>query len=114
MARYLVTGGAGFIGSNLAHALSAPGEGVRILGNFSTGRRDNIEELLSNPRVELFEGSITDPPLCARATRGVDYVLHQAAIPSVPRSIEAPVETNLTNVHGSLVLLEACRASQVK
>ncbi|HEY7958187.1 MAG: SDR family oxidoreductase [Polyangia bacterium] len=114
MASYLVTGGAGFIGSNLAHALSERGEQVRILDDFATGRRENIAELVASKRAELIEGSITDPEVCARAVAGVDYVLHQAAIPSVPRSIEDPAGTNLVNVHGTVLLLSAAVKAKVK
>src|SRR5687767_12840714 len=114
MAHYLVTGGAGFIGSNLSHALVERGHRVRILDNFATGRQENIAELVEAHRVELLTGSITDPEVCARAVEGVDYVLHQAAIPSVPRSVEDPVATDLANVHGTVMLLEAARRAQVK
>jgi UDP-glucose 4-epimerase len=114
MAHYLVTGGAGFIGSNLAHALVERGERVRILDNFATGRRENIAALVDARRVELLHGSITDPELCARAVEGVDYVLHEAAIPSVPRSVEDPVGTTEANVIGTVMLLEACRKAKVR
>ncbi|HEX6837352.1 MAG TPA: NAD-dependent epimerase/dehydratase family protein, partial [Polyangia bacterium] len=79
MALYLVTGGAGFIGSNLAHALVGRGEQVRILDNFATGREENIAELVEKKKVELIRGSVADGEAVARAVRGVDYVLHQAA-----------------------------------
>lgn len=114
MAHYLVTGGAGFIGSNLAHALSERGERVRILDNFATGRRENIADLVSGGKVELLEGSITDAEVCARAVDGVDYVLHEAAIPSVPRSLEDPAGTNLVNVQGTVLLLHAASKAKVK
>ena len=114
MALYLVTGGAGFIGSNLAHALVARGEQVRILDNFATGREENIAELVEKKKVELIRGSITDGEAVARAMRGADYVLHQAAIPSVPRSIEDPLGGDDTNVHGTVTLLDAARKAGVK
>jgi UDP-glucose 4-epimerase len=114
MAHYLVTGGGGFIGSNLCHALVQRGEKVRILDNFSTGRRENVADLVEGQKVELLEGSITDAELCARAVEGIDYVLHQAAIPSVPRSIEDPVGTNAVNVGGTVILLDAARKAKVK
>jgi nucleoside-diphosphate-sugar epimerase len=114
MAHYLVTGGAGFIGSNLAHALVERGERVRILDNFASGRMENINDLVDGNKVELIRGSITDAEVCAQAVAGVDYVLHQAAIPSVPRSVEDPITTNLTNCHGTLLLLDAARKAKVK
>src|SRR5689334_3398699 len=114
MAHYLVTGGAGFIGSNLCHALTERGERVRILDDFATGRQENIAGLVETHKVELLTGSITDPEVCARAVEGVDYVLHQAAIPSVPRSVDDPVGTDLVNVHGTVLLLDAARKAKVK
>jgi len=112
MASYLVTGGGGFIGSNIVETLVAEGEKVRVLDDFSTGRRRNIEPWLD--RVELIEGSITRPEDCARAVAGVDFVLHQAAMPSVPKSVERPVESNHVNVTGTLNLLVAARDAKVK
>ena len=85
MATYLVTGGAGFIGSTLAETLLQKGERVRILDDFSSGRRQNVESFAG--KVEIFEGSILDPELCARAMKGVDVVFHEAAIPSVARTV---------------------------
>jgi nucleoside-diphosphate-sugar epimerase len=114
MAHFLVTGGAGFIGSNLAHALVERGERVRILDNFATGRQENIAELVEAKKVELVQGSITDGETCARAVEGVDFVLHQAAIPSVPRSVEDPIGTSLVNIQGTLNLLDAARKGKVK
>jgi UDP-glucose 4-epimerase len=114
MAHYLVTGGAGFIGSNLAHALVDRGEQVRILDNFATGREENIAGLIEHKKVELVRGDITDGETVARAVRGVDYVLHQAAIPSVPRSIEDPLGGDHTNVHGTVTVLDAARKAGVK
>src|SRR4051812_31009025 len=114
MAHYLVTGGAGFIGSNLAHALAAKGEQVRILDNFATGREENIAELVEKKQVELVRGSIADAEAVARAMRGVDYVLHQAAIPSVPRSIEDRLGGDDINVHGTVTVLDGARKAGVK
>jgi len=114
MPHYLITGGGGFIGSNLAHALVERGEKVRILDNFATGRQENIAALVEKHRVELITGTITDPATCARAVDGVDYILHQAAIPSVPRSIEDPVGTTEANVNGTVHILEAARKAKVK
>jgi UDP-N-acetylglucosamine 4-epimerase len=112
MASYLVTGGAGFIGSNLVEALLARGERVRVLDNFATGKRANLAPFLS--RIELIEGSITRLEDCQRAVEGVDYVLHQAAMPSVPRSVAMPIESNETNVVGTLHMLVAARDARVK
>jgi nucleoside-diphosphate-sugar epimerase len=112
MATFLVTGGAGFIGSNLARALVARGDRVRVLDNFSTGREENLAGLERS--ITLVRGDVRDPDAVTQAISGVDYVLHQAALPSVPRSIEAPVETDQVNVHGTLVVLEAARKAKVK
>src|SRR5215831_10743215 len=114
MAHFLVTGGGGFIGSNLAHALVARGESVRVLDNFATGRYENLAELVDGGRIELVRGDVADVEVAARAVEGVDYILHQAAIPSVPRSIEDPVGGDLTNVHGTVALLDAARRAKVK
>jgi UDP-glucose 4-epimerase len=114
MAHYLITGGAGFIGSNLAHALVERGEQVRILDNFATGREENIAELVEKKKVELVRASITDGEAVARAMRGIDYVLHQAAIPSVPRSIEDPLGGDDVNVHGTVTLLDGAHKAGVK
>lgn len=112
MAHYLVTGGAGFIGSNLVEALVARGERVRVLDNFATGKRSNIQPWLH--KLELIEGSITRLEDCQRAVEGVDYVLHQAALPSVPKSIAMPLESNEANVVGTLHMLVAARDARVK
>jgi nucleoside-diphosphate-sugar epimerase len=110
----LVTGGAGFIGSNLSHALVDRGDTVRILDNFATGRPENLAELVDHKRVELLRGDVTDAATVARAVEGVDYVLHQAAIPSVPRSIDDPVGSDWVNVHGTVLVLDAARKAKVK
>jgi len=109
---YLVTGGAGFIGSHLVRRLLHEGVAVRVLDDFSTGRRANLEEVLS--RVELIEGSVGDPGVAARAVAGVSIVFHQAAIPSVPRSILSPEETHAANATGTLVLLQAALKAGVR
>ncbi len=114
MAHYLVTGGAGFIGSNLCHALVARGERVRVLDNLSTGRPENLAELVEQRKVELIDGDVTDPQAVARAVDGVDYVLHQAAIPSVPRSIDDPIGNDRANTHGTVIVLDAARKAKVK
>lgn len=111
MAVYLVTGGAGFIGSHLAHELVARGERVRVLDNLSTGRRSNLQDIL--PGIELVEGSLTDPATVKRAVEGATFVLHQAARPSVMRSIQDPLGTNEVNVTGTLNLLMAARCANV-
>jgi len=112
MSRWLVTGGAGFIGSHLAEALIAKGEPVRIADSFITGQRRNLEPL--DGRIELVEGDLADPAVAARAVAGIDYVLHQAAIPSVPRSVQDPVTSNRANVDATLQVLVAARAAGVK
>jgi len=112
MAHFLVTGGAGFIGSNIVIELVRRGESVRIVDNFATGRRENLEEILN--KVELIEGDICDGRLMRQAVSGIDYVLHQAAIPSVARSVEDPVTTNKANVEGTLSVLIASRDAGVK
>src|SRR5438552_3390434 len=106
MAHYLITGGAGFIGSNLAHTLAERGERVRVLDNFSTGRAENLAELEANQRIDLVRGDLTDGEAVARACQGIDYVLHQAAIPSVPRSVDDPLGCDWVNVHGTVTLLD--------
>jgi UDP-glucose 4-epimerase len=107
-----VTGGAGFIGSNLVEALLSRGEKVRVLDDFSTGKRANLAPFME--KIELVEGSITNPDDCHRAVEGADFVLHQAAIPSVPKSVEIPIETNAANVGGTLNMLVAARDAKVK
>ena len=114
MAHYLVTGGAGFIGSNISRALAERGEQVRILDNFATGREENIADLVEHKKVELIRGDITDGETVARAVKGVDFVLHQAAIPSVPRSIEDPLGGDHVNVHGTVTVLDGARKAGVK
>ena len=118
---YLVTGGAGFIGSHLVEALLKKGRTVRVLDNFATGKRANLEGIIArnriaagDPRLTVIEGDIRDPKVCAEAVRGVDYVLHQAALPSVPRSIADPVGTTAVNVTGTLNLLWAAKEAKVK
>jgi nucleoside-diphosphate-sugar epimerase len=112
MARWLVTGGAGFIGSHLAEALVGKGETVRIADSFITGNRQNLAA--AGDRAELVEGDLADPAVAARAVAGIDYVLHQAAIPSVPRSVKDPATSNRANVDATLQLLIAARDAQVK
>ncbi len=110
--RVLVTGGAGFIGGHLVDALLAEGAAVRVIDNFSTGRRENLAHNLS--RIELIEGDLCDPDATARAVKGVDTVFHEAAIPSVARSVNDPVASNRANVTGTVELLQACRVAGVR
>lgn len=112
MASYLVTGGGGFIGSTLVTELVRRGERVRVLDDFSTGSKSNLESVGS--RIDLIEGDVSDPAVCRRAVEGVDYVLHQAAIPSVARSVEDPVSSNRANITGTLNVLVAAREARVK
>ncbi len=112
MAVYLVTGGAGFIGSNLVEELIKRGEKVRAIDNFSTGRQENIEEFL--PRIDLVQGDIRNLARVREAVEGVDFVLHEAALTSVARSIEDPLATTQTNINGTLNLLTAAREAKVK
>jgi UDP-glucose 4-epimerase len=110
--KYLVTGGAGFIGSNLAEALTRRGDSVVVLDNFSTGKRENLETLADS--ITLVEASITDLPSVRNAMHGVDFVLHQAALASVQRSVEDPLTSNDVNVKGTLNVLVAARDAGVK
>lgn len=112
--KILITGGAGFIGSNLTEYFLNGGHQVIILDNFSTGHRYNINQHEGNPDYELIEGDIRNMKDCERAVKGVDYVLHQAALGSVPRSINDPQTTNEVNVSGFLNMLVAARDAQVK
>ena len=110
----LVTGGAGFIGSNLCESLIANGNKVTCLDNFATGKRENIAHLLSDPNFTLLKGDIRNLEDCHKACAGVDYVLHQAALGSVPRSINDPITSNDVNVSGFLNMLVAARDAKVK
>ncbi|MGZ3450904.1 MAG: SDR family oxidoreductase [Polyangiales bacterium] len=112
--RYLVTGGGGFIGSNIAEALVRQGERVRVLDDFSTGHRKNLASSAIGGEVELIEGSVADPEAVARAVEGVEVIFHEAALPSVPRSVKAPLDTDRVNVHGTLTVLEAARHAGVR
>jgi UDP-N-acetylglucosamine 4-epimerase len=112
--RVLVTGGAGFIGSNLVEALLQQGNQVVCLDNFSTGNKENILPFIDNPAFTLLEGDIRDFSICAKACEKVDYVLHQAALGSVPRSIEDPITTTEVNIGGFVKMLTAARDAGVK
>ena len=110
----LITGGAGFIGSNLCDYFIAKNNHITCLDNFSTGKKENIQHLLNNPNFKLIEGDIRDLETCKLACDGIDYVLHQAALGSVPRSINDPITTNSVNVDGFLNMLVAARDAKVK
>ena len=111
MPHYLVTGGAGFIGSHLCEELVRRGERVRVVDNLITGKRQNLAHL---PQVEFMEGDLADIDVARRAVHGIEYVLHQAAIPSVPRSVEDPLTSNRANLDASVNILVAARDANVK
>ena len=111
MSHYLVTGGAGFIGSHLCEELVRRGHQVRVVDSLITGRKQNLAHL---PQVEFLQGDLAEADVARRAVDGVDYVLHQAAIPSVPRSVEDPVTSNRANIDASLALLVAARDAGVR
>ena len=108
---YLVTGGAGFIGSNIVRRLAADGERVRVLDDFSTGKRGNLAGIGG---IEVVEGSLTEPAAVREALEGVKYLLHQGAIPSVPRSVADPIKSNEANITGTLNLLVEAEMAGVK
>jgi len=110
--RALVTGGAGFIGGHIVERLLLEGWEVRVLDDFSTGRAENLESVAS--QIELLKGDIRDAALVTRAVEGVEVVFHEAAVPSVPRSVEEPVRTNDVNVNGTLNVLEQARQAGVR
>jgi len=112
--KILITGGAGFIGSNLCEYFLTKGDEVSCFDNFSTGHRHNIEPFLSNDKFTLIEGDIRNLEECKLAVEGIDYVLHQAALGSVPRSINDPITTNDVNVSGFLNMLVASRDAKIK
>src|SRR5437867_3868204 len=111
MANYLVTGGAGFIGSHLTEELVRRGERVRVVDNLITGKRQNLAHI---PGVDFIEGDLANLDVAHRAVAGVDFVLHQAAIPSVPRSVEDPLTSHRANVDATLNVLLAARDARVK
>ncbi len=113
--RYLITGGAGFIGSNLAEHLADSHENeITIIDNLATGRQENNDHLTTHQNVTVINGSITDTALMHEITQGIDGIFHQAAIPSVPRSVNDPITTNEANVTGTLQLLVAAKDNGVR
>ncbi len=112
MSKFLVTGGAGFIGSHIVEALVKRGKYVRVLDNFSSGKQSNLAGL--ERKIDLLRGDICSVATCVKATKGVDYVLHQAALRSVPKSMVEPQAYNRVNIDGTLNMLEACRKNKVK
>lgn len=111
---YLVTGGAGFIGSNIVKEILSRGEVIRVFDNFSTGKKDNILPFINHPNFEFIEGDLRSFHLVRDAVKGMDYILHQGALPSVPRSIADPITANEVNVSGTLNILEAAREFGIK
>ncbi len=112
---FLITGGAGFIGSNICEYLLRHDAGeVRVLDNLCEGKRENIEPWLDRPNFRFIEGDIVDPAICVEACKGIDFVSHQAALGSVPRSIQTPLITNAANVTGFLNMLTAAKDAKVK
>lgn len=112
--KYLVTGGAGFIGSNIVSELLSQGEQVVVLDNFATGKRENTLPLMKNKNLTLIEGDLRSFHIVRTAVKGVDYILHQGALPSVPRSINDPITSNDVNILGMLNILEAAKEFGVK
>ncbi len=112
--RYLVTGGAGFIGSNIVSELLKQGQQVVVLDNFATGKRENILPLMKNENLTMIEGDLRSFHIVRSAVKGVDYILHQGALPSVPRSINDPITSNDVNILGMLNILEAAKEFGVK
>lgn len=113
-ALFLVTGGAGFIGSNLCEAIVKMGYKVRCLDDLSTGKKSNVDLLINHTNYEFIKGDIKDLNVCMKACEGVDYVMNEAAWGSVPRSIEMPLFYSLNNIQGTLNMLEAARQNRVK
>jgi UDP-N-acetylglucosamine 4-epimerase len=111
---FVVTGGAGFIGSNLCEAILNMGYQVRCLDNLSTGSQANVDLFLEHPNYKFIKGDIADLPTCIEACADADYVLHQAAWGSVPRSIEMPLNYEEINIRGTLNMMEAARQNQIK
>src|SRR6202789_297927 len=116
MNKYLITGGAGFIGSNIAQHLTGQGHFVRVLDNFYSGKEENLDFTsgLGKDKFELIRGDITNPADCDKACQGMDYVLHQAALRSVPKSLDDPLSYNKVNIDGILFMLQAAAKQKIK
>lgn len=112
--RFLVTGGAGFIGSHIVEQLLKEGHYVRVLDNFSSGKKENLASVLNSKKLELIRGDICRLNICYRATKNIDYILHQAALRSVPKSLINPYEYNSVNIDGTLNILNAAKENKVK
>lgn len=112
MSRFLITGGAGFIGSHIAEALVEQGHYVRVLDNFSSGKFSNLEHV--EKKIDLLKGDICSAPDCVKAAKNIDFVLHQAALRSVPKSLKEPHRYNLVNIEGTLNMLKSCVQNKVK
>ena len=110
----LITGGAGFIGSNLVEKFLKQNNRITVLDNFSTGKRENLAAFVGNERFNLIEGDIRDLETCRQAVQGAEYVLHQAALGSVPRSVKDPMTTTAVNILGFVNMLYAAQESKVK
>src|SRR5580698_7008114 len=116
MSKYLIAGGAGFIGSSIARKLTKEGHFVRVLDNFFSGKEENLDfaKGLGKDKFELIRGDITNPSDCEKACHGMDYVLHQAALRSVPKSLEDPLSYNKVNIDGILFMLQAAAKHKIK
>lgn len=114
MGHFLVTGGAGFIGRNIVAELLLQGHRVKVFDNFATGRRSNLLEFKDHPEFQLIEADLRNPDAVQSAVNGTEYILHQGALPSVPRSVQDPVTSNDVNISGTLNILQAARTAGVK
>jgi len=114
MAKYLITGGAGFIGSRISEILIEEGNWVRVLDNLSSGDIKNLDLIINHPKFSFIKGDIRDFDECIKSTIDIDYIIHQAALVSVPKSIKEPLENNSINVNGFLNILEAARINKIK
>ena len=112
--RFLVTGGAGFIGSHITDYLLKEGHSVRVLDNFFTGKRENLRSAMESANFELIEGDIRDKKICEKASDGSDFIIHQAALRSVPKSMNDPESYNEVNINGTLFMLQAAAKNKVK